>query len=451
MRVTDSFLKEIRARNDLAALVSMYTELERTGSGYICKCPFHEEKYPSFHIFSESGTFRCFTCGASGDVISFMSLAEHCGTAEAVTELAERVELELPSDEDEAQNAAYRRMLDINRDAARYYRDVLLSPAGKPGMEYLLGRQLTPGTIRKYGLGYAPAGWHNLHHHLKKMGYSEKEMEEAALIVRHGTSVYDKFRSRVMFPIINKNGDVIGFGGRTLVKTAPAKYINTDETLVFHKRENLFSLNCAKSVQDKRFILCEGYMDVITMNQAGFDGAVATLGTAITPQQAKLIKQHCEQVVISYDSDEAGQKAAAKAIKLFRDTGLDVRVLLIPDAKDPDEYIKKYGAVSFGKLLDSLPTADEYEFSKLINSANRDKTGITAEIIDFLARLDGSEREKYISKLRDMGYVTQTTDESGLDEASDTAITDKPVSELTDEDILKRLRSMRRRKVPTGT
>ncbi|MBP3854099.1 MAG: DNA primase [Ruminiclostridium sp.] len=451
MRVTDSFLNEIRARNDIAALVSMYTELERTGSGYVCKCPFHQEEYPSFHIFSDTGTFRCFSCGASGDVISFMSFAEHCGTAEAVTELAERVELELTSDEDEAQNAAYRRMLDINRDAARYYRDVLLSPTGKPGMEYLLGRELTLGTIRKYGLGFAPAGWHNLHHYLKKMGYSEKEMEEAALIVRHGTSVYDKFRSRVMFPIINKNGDVIGFGGRTLEKTAPAKYINTDETLVFHKRENLFSLNYAKSVQNKRFILCEGYMDVITMNQAGFEGAVATLGTAITPQQAKLIKQHCEQVVISYDSDEAGQKAAAKAIKLFKDTGLDVRVLLIPGAKDPDEYIGKYGAVSFEKLLDSLPTADEYEFSKLVNAANGDKTGITAEIIGFLARLNSSEREKYILQLRDMSNVTQSADESDLDDAPDTTITDKPVSELTDEDILKRLKSMRRKKVPTGT
>lgn len=282
------------------------------------------------------------------------------------------------------------------------------------------------------------------------MGYSEKEMEESALIVRHGNYSYDKFRSRVMFPIINKNGDVIGFGGRTLEKNAPAKYINTDETPVFHKRENLFSLNYANSVQDKRFILCEGYMDVITMNQAGFDGAVATLGTAITPQQAKLIKQHCDQVIISYDSDEAGQKAATKAIKLLKDIELDARVLLIPDAKDPDEYIKKYGAESFGKLLDTLPTADEYELSKLINAANRDETGITAEIIGFLARLDRSEREKYISQLRDMGFGSQIADDSDSQDAADEPLPDKPASELTDDEILKRLKSIRRKKVPTG-
>ena len=450
MRVTDSFLNEIRARNDLAGLVSMYTELERAGNGYICKCPFHKEEYPSFHIFSDSGTFQCFTCGASGDVISFMSLAEHCGIAEAVTELAERVELELPSDEDGTQRATYGRMLDINREAARYYRDVLLSQSGKPGMDYFLGRQLNPGTIRKYGLGYAHAGWHNLHHHLKKKGYSDKEMEEAALVVRHGNSVYDKFRSRVMFPIINKNGDVVGFGGRTLEKKSPAKYINTDETPVFHKRENLFSLNFAKLAQNRRFILCEGYMDVITMNQAGFDGAVATLGTAITPQQAKLIKQHCEQVVISYDSDEAGQKATAKAIRLFKDTGLDVRVLLIPGAKDPDEYIKKYGAESFGKLLDSLPTADEYEFSRLIDASKCDNAGITTEIIGFLAGFEGSEREKYISKLRDMGFGSMKSDDGSDRDATDELTPDKPASELTDDDIMRKLRLMRCKRVLTG-
>ena len=290
MKVTDSFLCELRKRNDLAATVSTYMPTEPSGSGYICRCPFHKGIDLSFHIFSDTQTYQCFGCGASGDVINFISRIEKCGCFEAVRLLAERVELDPPNEESDDKTALKRaRMLEMNLEAARYYRDVLHSDLGKRGMDYLIGRQLTPGTIRKYGLGYAPGGWHDLHHHLKNKGFTETEMAEAALIVHKGSSVYDKFRERVMFPIIDIRGCVIGFGGRTLEKTASAKYINTDETLVFHKRENLFSLNFAEKSADKRFILCEGYMDVITMNQAGFDGAVATLGTAVTPQQAKLI------------------------------------------------------------------------------------------------------------------------------------------------------------------
>ena len=440
MKVTDSFLCELKKRNDLAATVSTYTPTEPSGSGYVCCCPFHKGTDLSFHIFSDTQTYQCFECGASGDVISFISCIEKCGYGEAVRLLAERVELDLPDDKPDDKTVLKRaRMFEINREAARYYRDALHSAVGKRGMDYLLGRQLTPGTIRKYGLGYAPGGWHNLHHHLKNKGFTETEMAEAALVVRKGSSVYDKFRERVMFPIIDIWGNVIGFGGRTLEETAPAKYINTDETLVFHKRENLFSLNFAEKSADKQFILCEGYMDVITMNQAGFDGAVATLGTAITPQQAKLVKEHAKSVVISYDSDEAGQKAASRAIKLFSDIEIEAKVLTIPDAKDPDEYIKKYGSEQFGELLNSLPTATEYVFSKLMTKDNM------PDVVKYLAGLTDSEREKLIPTVN-----TQETDIRANTETNDAEITgdsdDKPVSDLSDDEVLRMIEKVRKKR-----
>ena len=443
MKVTDSFLCELKKRNDLAATVSTYTPTEPSGSGYVCCCPFHKGTDLSFHIFSDTQTYQCFECGASGDVISFISCIEKCGYSEAVRLLAERVELDLPDDKHDDKTALKRaRMFEINREAARYYRDALHSAVGKRGMDYLLGRQLTPGTIRKYGLGYAPGGWHNLHHHLKNKGFTETEMAEAALVVCKGSSVYDKFRERVMFPIIDIWGNVIGFGGRTLEKTSPAKYINTDETLVFHKRENLFSLNFAEKSADKQFILCEGYMDVITMNQAGFEGAVATLGTAITPQQAKLVKEHAKSVVISYDSDEAGQKAALRAIKLFSDIGVEAKVLTIPGAKDPDEYIKKYGSERFGELLNSLPTATEYVLSRLMTNGNM------SDVVKYLAGLTDSEREKQMPTVNVREPDITANSETTVAEPNDDAV-EKPVSELSNDEILRMIEKVRKKRGKT--
>ena len=443
MKVTDSFLCELRKRNDLAATVSTYMPTEPSGSGYICRCPFHKGIDLSFHIFSDTQTYQCFGCGASGDVISFISRIEKCGCFEAVRLLAERVELDPPNEESDDKTALKRaRMLEMNLEAARYYRDVLHSDMGKRGMDYLLGRQLTLGSIRKYGLGYAPGGWHDLHHHLKNKGFTETEMAEAALIVHKGSSVYDKFRERVMFPIIDIRGNVIGFGGRTLEKTASVKYINTDETLVFHKRENLFSLNFAEKSADKRFILCEGYMDVITMNQAGFDGAVATLGTAVTPQQAKLIKERTGSVVISYDSDEAGQKAALRAIKLFSDIGVEPKVLTIPDAKDPDEYIKKFGPVRFGELLNGLPTATEYVLSRLLTKGNM------SDVVKYLAGLTDSEREKQMPTVNVREPDITANSETTVAEPNDDAV-EKPVSELSNDEILRMIEKVRKKRGKT--
>ena len=323
---------------------------------------------------------------------------------ESVRFLAQRAGLAMPDDEYSDSGVNFRtRLLEMNREAARYFRDMLISDEGKDARDYLLGRGLTPNTIRKYGLGFAPEGWHNLHYHLRSKGFTDDEMEDGALVTRNNNSLYDKFRNRVIFPIIDRRKNVIAFGGRALEKDAKAKYLNSDETMVFQKREGLFSLNFAKNTSESFFILCEGYMDVIALNQAGFDNAVATLGTAITPQQANLMKRYVKEVVISYDSDEAGQKAAVKAINLLDEAGIVARVLKIPDAKDPDEYIKNFGAESFRQILSKSVTAMDYEFEKLKKGIDlttpSGKSAFLNKAISFLAEIrSDTDRMVYISE-----------------------------------------------------
>ncbi|MCM1419246.1 MAG: DNA primase, partial [Roseburia sp.] len=403
-RIPDSFLETLRQSSDIVSVISSYVEVKRTGRDYVCSCPFHSERTPSCHIYTESQSFYCFGCGAGGDVINFIRLIERLDYVESVRFLAQRAGLSMPEDPIDDGGANRRaRMLEMNREAARYFRDVLLSPEGREGLDYLVGRGLIPNTIRRYGLGFAPDGWHNLHYHLRGKGYSDDEMLSGALLARRNNSVYDKFRRRVMFPIIDRRGNVIAFGGRALEKDAPAKYLNSDETLVFQKRENLFSLNFAKNTKEKCLILCEGYMDVIALNQAGFDNAVATLGTAITPQQANLMKRYTSEVVISYDSDEAGQTATVKAINLLSEAGVTARVLKIPDAKDPDEYIKNFGAEQFRTILAGAGSAVDHEFKKLSNgidlSAAEGKAAFLKKAVPFLASLrSDTERIVYIAE-----------------------------------------------------
>lgn len=403
-RIPESFLDTLRQSSDIVSVVSSYVEVKRTGRDYVCSCPFHSEKTPSCHIYTENQSFYCFGCGAGGDVINFIRLIERLDYVESVRFLAQRAGLSMPEDEITDQGANRRvRMLEMNREAARYFRDVLLSEEGREGLDYLRERGLHPNTIRRYGLGFAPDGWHSLHYYLKSKGFSDDEMLSGALLARKNNSVYDKFRRRVMFPIIDRRGNVIAFGGRTLEKDAPAKYLNSDETLVFQKRENLFSLNFAKNTKEKCLILCEGYMDVIALNQAGFDNAVATLGTAITPQQANLMKRYTNEVVISYDSDAAGQKATVRAINLLGEAGITARVLKIPDAKDPDEFVKRFGAEQFRAILASAGSAVDFEFAKLklgleLSSAEG-KTEFLKRAVGFLAELrSDTERMVYTAE-----------------------------------------------------
>lgn len=418
MRIPDSFLDELRRSNDIVSVMTSYVNVKRTGRDYVCACPFHSEKTPSCHIYTESQSFYCFGCGAGGDVITFIRLIERLDYVESVKFLAQRAGLSMPEDEVSDSGVNKRtRMLEMNREAARYFRDVLLSPEGKAGLDYLIGRGLAPNTVRRYGLGFAPNDWHRLHYYMRSKGYTDDELEAAALVVRKNNSLYDKFRNRVMFPIIDRRGNVIAFGGRALEADAPAKYLNSDETLVFHKRENLFSLNFAKNTKETCFILCEGYMDVIALNQAGFDNAVATLGTAITPQQANLMKRYTSEVVISYDSDEAGQKATMKAINLLGEAGISARVLKIPDAKDPDEYVKRFGADSFRHILNNTANAVEFEFEKLKNgldlSAPSGKADFLKRAVAFIAQLHSeTERMVYCSEAAGLtGQQTRTISE----------------------------------------
>lgn len=412
MAFSEQFLDQLRNANDITSVMSSYVAPKRAGRDSVCLCPFHSEKTPSCHIYSDTQSFYCFGCGAGGDVITFIRKIENLDYAEAVRFLAQRSGIPLPEDSDDKTAAQRTRILEINREAARFYRDVLISPQGEEGMRYITERGLTQNTIKRYGIGYAPNDWNMLKNHMLKKGFNENELVAAALLSRSQRTgaAYDKFRYRVMFPIIDRRGNIIGFGGRALEQGAPAKYLNSDETLVFKKRSNIFSLNFAKNTKEDYLILCEGYMDVITLNQAGFTNAVATLGTAITPEQARLMRQYCSEVVISYDSDEAGQKATMKAINLLGEAGLEARVLQMEGAKDPDEYIKKFGADGFRILINKSGSAIRFELAKQRRGVNLElpegRAAYLKKAVALLADID--------NKIDRMVYVDDTAKLCGI-------------------------------------
>lgn len=412
MPLPDEFLQTVRDSNEITSVMSSYVSLKRAGRDNVCLCPFHSEKTPSCHIYTDTQSFYCFGCGAGGDVITFIRLIENLDYIESVKFLAQRAGIPMPEEAGDKSAELKQRLLEINREAARYFRDVLLSEKGAEGRRYLAERGLSENTVRKYGLGYAPDSWNSLKNHMLSKGFGENELITAALLSRSQKgSTYDKFRHRVMFPIIDRRGNIIAFGGRTLEADAPAKYLNSDETPVFHKRSSLFSLNFAKNTKEKFLILCEGYMDVISLNQAGFDNAVATLGTAITPEQARLMRQYCEQVVISYDSDGAGQKATMKAINLLSDAGVEARVLQMSGAKDPDEYVKKYGADGFRMLLGQSGGAISFELGKLTEGLDMDsaegRSAYLKKAVSLLAEVN--------NRIDRMVYISDTAKLCGMD------------------------------------
>ncbi len=403
--IPESFIEELKYRSDIEQIVSRYTNLKRSGRNLSGLCPFHSERTPSFVVYPENNSFYCFGCGAGGDVVTFVRMAEHLEYMEALRFLAERAGMTLP-DEVENDSAAKlkMRLLELNRQAARFFNGVLNAAEGQRGMDYLQARGLTPNTIRKFGLGYAPDSWDALKKHLLGKGFTEAEMTAAAVIRKNDKGgSYDQFRDRVMFPIIDLRGGVIGFGGRVLGDGRP-KYLNSSDTLVFKKSRGLFAMNFAKATKRPRLILCEGYMDAIAIYQAGFDNAVATLGTALTPEQARLIAQYTPEVVISYDSDVAGQKATQRANQLFAQTGVKVRVLSMSGAKDPDEYIKKFGAARFSQLIEGSANAIEYEISRLKDRFALDtddgKVGFLKEFCTLMARLPSAiEADIYTNRI----------------------------------------------------
>lgn len=416
MALPESFLQQLKLSCDIESIISSYVTIKRQGRNHVCLCPFHSEKTPSMVIYDDNQSFYCFGCGAGGDVISFIMRIENLSYIEAVRFLADRAGLRMPEDGVDDSAAKLRmRVLEMNREAARFFHRCLISPEGQPGMAYLKGRQLTDETIRKFGLGYAPDSWDALRKHLRSKGYSDEELYRAFLVSRSKNGGYfDIYHNRVIFPILDLRGNVIAFGGRVLDDSKP-KYLNSSDTPAFKKTNNLFCLNFAKNEIKGKLILAEGYMDVIAMYQAGFHNVVATLGTALTPEQARLIASYAEEVILSYDSDEAGQKATKRAVGLLSAAGLKSRVLEIEGAKDPDEYIKKYGATRFKLLLEGSGSATDYELERLregfdLETSSGQADYLRAAVSGVLSELvTPIERDVYAGKLsRETGVSRDT-------------------------------------------
>ena len=355
--IPESIIEEIKSKNEISDVISSYVTLKRAGSNMQGLCPFHSEKTPSFVVFPATQSFYCFGCGAGGDAVTFIRKTENLDYAESVRFLARRCGVTVPDDEAAERGSIRRsRMLEMNKEAARFFRTSLYS--SEEAKAYLIKRRLDKNTVSRFGIGYAPAR-NDLIPHLKKLGYTEEEMIQARLAGKNERGCYSYFRNRIMFPIIDTAGSVIGFGGRVTDNSKP-KYLNTPETAAFNKGRNLFALNYAKNHCADEIILCEGYMDVIALHAAGFQNAVATLGTALTQDQARVIKRYTGKVILSYDGDSAGQMATDRASKILTEAGLDVRILRLKDAKDPDEYIKLFGADAFRALLKGSETKFDF-------------------------------------------------------------------------------------------
>ncbi|MBQ7542822.1 MAG: DNA primase [Clostridia bacterium] len=410
MAISEEFLSALRDRTSIEDLVSSYVTLKRRGKNLVGLCPFHSEKTPSFTLYPENGSFYCFGCGAGGDVITFVRRMENLDRIEAIKFLAQRAGMRMPEDGfDDTLSKRRQRILAANREAAKFFHSQLLLPENSFALDYFTkDRRLSMQTVRHFGLGYAPGRWDALLRHMQQAGFSDNELADANLVRRstkNENSCYDAFRARVMIPIIDIRGNVIAFGGRVLDDSKP-KYINTSDTLVYKKSREIFALNFAKNSGERRLILCEGYMDVIALHQADFLFAVAGCGTALTQEQAHLISRYADEVLLCYDSDEAGQEALRKAIGIFSSIGMKIKVLKLTGGKDPDEIIRKFGRERFSALLDGA--ANDVEFRIL---ALRDRFDVTTDdgkvqflksATELLASLDNLiERDVYTSRMAD--------------------------------------------------
>ena len=412
MLIPREVIEEIIYRSDIEQIIGSYVQLKKSGSGYVGLCPFHSEKTPSFSVNTKEKFFYCFGCGAGGDVITFIMRAENLDYVGAVEFLAERAGINIDTGRNRGEGEygiPRKRILEMNLEAAKYFRSNLYDPhIGAEAMHYLAEeRKLSQSIIRHFGLGYSLASFGALTDHMHKAGYTDEELKVGFLAATSAKTgrPYDYFRNRVIFPIIDTKGDIVAFGGRVMDDSKP-KYLNTSDTPAFKKSKNLFALNYAKNHCAEEMILCEGYMDVIALHSVGFENAVATLGTSITPEHARIMSKYTKKVIISYDSDQAGQTAADKAMKLLGEVGLDVRVLQIKDAKDPDEYIRKYGSDRFRQMLSGSKTGFEYKMNQILAKYD---TSVPDELIKASGALcslvagtaSGVEREVYISIISD--------------------------------------------------
>ncbi len=405
MYYPDEVIEEVRSRSDIVSVISGYVKLQRRGSNYFGLCPFHNEKSPSFSVSPGKQMYYCFGCGAGGSVFNFIMEYENYTFPEAVRYLADQAGITLPQEEDseDARRERDRKtsVLELNKMAAKFYYYQLRSPQGARGMEYLKNRALTDDTIKHFGLGYAGANSTVLYRYLKGQGVSDQLLKDSGLMqVNERQGMYDKFWNRVIFPIMDVNHKVIGFGGRVMGDGKP-KYLNSPETVVFDKSRNLYGLNFARAAKQKEFLVCEGYMDVISMHQAGFTNAVASLGTALTSRHATILKRYTDEVILTYDSDEAGIRAALRAIPLLKEAGVSTRVLHMEPYKDPDEFIKALGTEAFQERIDRAENSFLFEISVMEKSYDmKDPDGKTRFFQAVAGKIAGLEleieRENYI-------------------------------------------------------
>ncbi len=400
-------VEAIKDRSDIVELIGTYVSLKRAGSNYNGLCPFHSEKTPSFTVFPDNQSFFCFGCEAGGDAFTFIMRTENLDYKGAIEYLAKRSGVELPTDgRGESHGTSRRRVFEMNLIAARFWRDCLFDPTiGRAAMTYLTEQRALPlSIIRRFGIGYAPNDFSALTELLRKNGFSDTEMKDAFLcgISQKNGRAYDMFRDRVMFPVIDNTGHVMAFSGRDIGGQDPRKYVNSSDTPAFQKRRNLFALNFAKNHCAEQLILCEGNIDVVSLHAAGIENAVASLGTALTDEQARSMVKYTKQVILAYDSDEAGQRAAHRAMGIFAKVGLDVRILQMEGAKDPDEYIKRFGADRFRQLIKQSRTGFEFKLQSVLAkhdiSIPDEKIKAAAELCAIIARVyASSEREVYIN------------------------------------------------------
>lgn len=417
MAFPEAFLDELIARNPIEDVVSQYVNLKRSGSNLFGLCPFHGEKTPSFSVSPDKGIYYCFGCHKGGSVINFEMEIEGLSYPDAVRALAKRAGLEVP--EDEQYQSRYRqqeRLWALHKEAARFFHSRLYAPIGANALQYATGRGMPKSILTKFGIGYAPDSWTDLVDYLRSKNYSDQELRDSGLVTvsQKNGNLFDRFRDRLMFPIIDVRGNVIGFGGRIMNSSdkSAAKYLNSPETLIFNKRKNLFALNLAKKSKLGYLILVEGYMDAIALHQYGFDCAVASLGTALTEDGANLLSRYTEQVVLIYDGDEAGQNATQRAIPILEKAGLQVKVLKMRDAKDPDEYLKKFGADRFRILLEESANRVEYQLNAILKKYDLRDDEQKVQYLQESAGLIGSlssavQREVYGGRVAEAAGISE--------------------------------------------
>ena len=416
----DSFLQELKLKTDIVDLVSSYVTLKKRGNTYVGLCPFHNEKTPSFTVYENTQSFYCFGCGAAGDCVGFTRKIDNLDYIDAVKSLAQRAGMQMPEDGyDDSLSKKRRTILEINRETARFYHSYMMSEEGKVGLQYFLDRGLSLKTIKHFGLGYAPNSWDSLIKHLKSLGYNPSDMLAAGVVRRGEKGYYDYFRNRVMTPIIDVRGNIIAFGGRVLDDSKP-KYINTPDTLVYKKTNEVFGLNFAKNSGKDSIILCEGYMDVIAMHQAGFDNAVAGCGTALTNEQVRLITRYAKNISLVYDNDEAGQKALSKAITMFNQVDASINIPTLSGGKDPDEIIKTQGRARFEAMLEEASNKIEFALTQTRKKYNlvttQGKSQFAAEAVKILYGASPVEQDLYLSRIAEELGIDKRSMQAQLDE-----------------------------------